>query len=59
MQEILSPKSRDPLDQLFDMQNSEIGSYEHFQTNMPPVLSLDLYLKLEKSRKESRDQKNP
>ena len=41
------------------MQNSEIGTHEHFSTNMPPVLSLDLYLKLEKRRKESRDAKNP
>ena len=37
------------------MKNSEIGSYEHFQANLPPVLSLDLYLKLEKRRKESRE----
>lgn len=37
------------------MKNSEIGSYEHFQSNLPPVLSLDLYLKLEKRRKESRE----
>ena len=37
------------------MQNSEIGSYDHFQTNYTPVLSLDLYLKLEKRRKESRE----
>lgn len=37
------------------MQNSEIGTYEHFQVTLPPVLSLDLYLKLEKRRKESRE----
>jgi hypothetical protein len=37
------------------MQNSEIGTYEHFQVHLPPVLSLDLYLKLEKRRKESRE----
>ena len=41
------------------MQNSEIGSYEHFQSNLPPVLRLDLYLKLEKRRKESRDRALP
>lgn len=40
------------------MQNSEIGTYEHFQMSSPPVLSLDLYLKLEKRRKESREQAN-
>lgn len=40
---------------LFQMQNSEIGSYDHFQNNLPPILSLDLYLNLEKRRKESRE----
>ena len=38
------------------MQNSEIGTYEHFVQQLQPVLSLDLYLKLEKRRKESREQ---
>ena len=55
MEEIYRPLSRDALEALFQMQNSEIGSYEHFQSNLPPVLSLDLYLKLEKRRKESRE----
>ena len=43
------------------MQNSEIGTYDHFSSQLPPVLSLDLYLKLEKRRKESREsaQANP
>ena len=58
-QEIMKPMNKNPLDQLFQMQNSEIGSYDHFQTISPPVLNLDLYLKLEKRRKESRDSKNP
>ena len=40
------------------MQNSEIGSYDHFQQNLPPILSLDLYLNLEKRRKESRENPN-
>ena len=38
------------------MQNSEIGCYEHFSSVSPPVLSLDLYLRLEKRRKDSREQ---
>jgi len=37
------------------LQNSEIGSYEHFDVNYPPVLPLELYLKLEKRRKENRE----
>jgi hypothetical protein len=41
------------------MQNSEIGTYEHFSQTLPPVLSLDLYLKLEKRRKESREHADP
>lgn len=55
MQEVNKPLSKNPLEGLFYMQNSEIGSYEHFQQVYPPVLSLDLYLKLEKRRKESRE----
>jgi hypothetical protein len=54
MKEVSKPLSRDQLEILYMMQNSEIGSYEHFQNNLPPVLSLDLYLKLEKRRKDSK-----
>lgn len=56
MGEINRTLSQDACLVLFQMQNSEIGTYEHFQNVLPPVLSLDLYLKLEKRRKESRDQ---
>lgn len=55
MGEVNKPQSKDPLEHLFHMQNSEIGSYEHFQSQSTSVLSLDLYLKLEKRRKESRE----
>ena len=48
----ISKNSREVLNQL---QNSEIGSYEHFEVNYPAVLPLDLYLKLEKRRKENRE----
>jgi hypothetical protein len=48
----ISKNSREVLNQL---QNSEIGSYDHFETNYPSVLPLDLYLKLEKRRKENRE----
>lgn len=40
---------------LNQLQNSEIGSYEHFEPNYPVVLPLDLYLRLERRRKEQRE----
>jgi hypothetical protein len=55
MEEINKPLAKNALEGLFHMQNSEIGSYDHFQQAYPSVLSLDLYLKLEKRRKESRE----
>ena len=53
IQKPLVKNSREVLNQL---QNSEIGSCEHFEVIYPPVLSLDLYLKLEKRRKHQREQ---
>jgi len=35
------------------LQNSEIGSYEHFQENFPQVLQLNMYLTLEKEGRNS------
>mgnify|MGYP006893248556 CR=1 FL=1 len=58
MLEINKKLQKNALEGLFMMQNSEIGSYDHFQHSFPPVLSLDLYLKLEKRRKESRENPN-
>ncbi len=52
---INTPISKNVMDVLNQLQNSEIGSYEHFEMNYPPVLPLDLYLKLEKRRKDRRD----
>jgi hypothetical protein len=52
IQQPISKNAREVLNQL---QNSEIGSYEHFDVNYPAVLPLDLYLKLEKRRKENRE----
>lgn len=40
---------------LHQLQNSEIGSCDHFEEKYPAVLPLDLYLVLEKRRKESRE----
>ena len=59
MDEINHPLSKDAAKALAQMKTAEIGSYEHFQANLPPVLSLDLYLKLEKRRKESRENPVP
>lgn len=36
------------------LQNTEIGTCDHFEENFPQILPLDLYLKLEKRRKEAR-----
>jgi len=58
MKEINRPLSKNQLETLYQMQNSEIGSYDHFQQNLPAILSLDLYLNLEKRRKESRENPN-
>jgi hypothetical protein len=37
------------------MQNDEIGNYEHFHQEQKPVLALDLYLRIEKRRKDSKE----
>lgn len=53
---INEPITKKELDILNQLQNSEIGSYEHFfDVSYPTVLPLDVYLKLEKRRKESRE----
>ena len=41
---------------LHQLQNSEIGSCEHFDENYPKVLPLKLYLNLEKRRKAKREE---
>lgn len=38
------------------MQNDEIGNYDHFHLEQKPVLALDLYLRIEKRRKDSKEQ---
>ena len=39
------------------MQKSELGSYKHFETTLDaskhPIVSVDLYLEIEKAREES------
>jgi len=52
---IMEPISRNPREVLNQLQNSEIGSYEHFEQHFPPVLPLETYLKLERRRKDLRN----
>lgn len=55
MRAIQVPLVSDSHKMLNTLQNSEIGSYEHFQENFPQVLQLSMYLTLEKRRKELRE----
>ena len=54
IQNILTPIARDPLAVLSLLQNSEIGTYEHFDhyTVITPVLPVEIYLEIEKQREE-------
>lgn len=54
MHNMLEPIKKSPRDVLNQLQNSEIGSYEHFEQHYPPVLALETYLKLERRRKDLR-----
>ena len=47
--------SKDAIQLLHQLQNSVIGSCEHFDETYPSVLKLDLYLTLEKRRQEKRE----
>lgn len=55
MDSLSKPLSKEPISMLNMLQNSEIGSCEHFAENYPQILHLDLYLTLEKRRKEKRE----
>lgn len=58
MKELAKPIGKNAREHLKQMQNDEIGNFDHFHLEYPPVLNLDLYLKLEKRRKESREPRN-
>ncbi len=51
---LTQPIIRSPLEYLQQMQKSELGSYNHFETTLDPtkhpIVSLDLYLEIEKIR---------
>ena len=53
---LLEPVRRNPLDMLQLLQNSDLGSYEHFENIAlkQPVLNLDLYLDIERNKEEKR-----
>lgn len=55
MDSLSRPLPKEPMLMLNMLQNSEIGSCEHFTENYPQILHLDLYLTLEKRRKEKRE----
>ena len=56
---MFSPIQKDPLESLSQLQNSEIGSYEHFEADysQASVFNLNMYLDIEKKRKEEREKK--
>lgn len=53
---LLEPVRRNPIDMLQLLQNSDLGSYEHFENIAlkQPVLNLDLYLDIERNKEERR-----
>lgn len=53
---LLEPVRKSPIDMLQLLQNSDLGSYEHFEniSLKQPVLSLDLYLDIERNKEEKR-----
>ena len=53
---LYKPLTKESLKVLHQLQNSEIGSCEHFDENYPKVLPLKLYLNLEKRRKAKREE---
>ena len=59
---LLEPVRRNPIEMLQLLQNSDLGSYEHFENVAlkQPVLNLDLYLDIERNKEEKRltDQAN-
>ena len=47
--------TKDHIEHLKQLHDTEVGSCKHFEEQYPNVLPLDLYLTLEKSRKERRE----
>lgn len=53
---LLEPVRKNPIEMLQLLQNSDLGSYEHFEnvSLKQPVLNLDLYLDIERNKEEQR-----
>ena len=55
---LTQPIKKQELETLNQLQTSEIGSYDHFETaqdlNTNPILPIDLYLEIERQREESQ-----
>lgn len=55
---LTQPIKRQELEILNQLQTSEIGSYDHFETaqdlNTNPILPIDLYLEIERQREEAQ-----
>lgn len=55
IQAISEPLNKNSVAMMEQMQDSKTGSFTHFIDTFPQVLPLDLYLTLEKRRKEARE----
>ena len=55
LKQLNEPLKKESIEVLHQLQNSEIGSCDHFEEKYPAVLPLELYLVLEKRRKENRE----
>lgn len=55
-----TPIKKDSVEMLNQLQNSDIGSYDHFETDMNSIaiLPLEVYLELEKQRKAKDPEEN-
>lgn len=58
MKTLNTPLSKDHVALLKQLHDTEVGSCEHFEEQYPMVLPLELYLTLEKRRKEKQEQQN-
>jgi hypothetical protein len=52
LKNLSEPAPVDHLQVLQKLQNTEVGTCEHFEENHPMILPLEQYLTLEKRRKE-------
>jgi hypothetical protein len=58
LETLTKPLTKEHTDLLKQLHDTEVGSCEHFEEHFPMILPLDLYLTLEKRRKEKREKEN-